>query len=236
MRPGAFAYVDALGFKGIWTKGEPGNVLDNLSRLGEFAYAVAKNFDGGKVADLGFAFRVALLSDTICLGAQPNQPSKRNLKLALTVVCHAISHILTMGALSEPQLLYRGCVTCGEFHMTERYLIGPAVDRAAECGQQPFGPFVVVHPEADEYFVDLSSADGRPKRPIGLEFDVPVKCGGTLHCIALSPIAQAKGRLQRKKVSDRILDAMSGSDTEQVQRRQTTAMFLEHCHQRTEGG
>jgi hypothetical protein len=62
MQTGAFALMDALGFKGIWQRHEPSEVLASLRQMSEGVNNVTKRFQSR------VSFRTAFLSDTIALG------------------------------------------------------------------------------------------------------------------------------------------------------------------------
>ena len=88
-------------------------------------------------------------------------------------------------------LSFRGVVTCGRFAIDDRFLLGPAVDEAANLLDLADGPFVWLAPTAyrsEHGFVDSEKA---PWKKIAVLYDVPLKGGQRLQVRAVNPFAFA---------------------------------------------
>jgi len=147
MRHGAFAMFDALGFKGIWARAQkvdpPWDVLGKLERLvteaddvrGAIEEGVASIEQSGELHNA--QVRTLFLSDTIMVGAWADDPTGMapgNPEWAtLTAVAHIAASVLSRAANApDPRFAYRGCISVGEFDIRGPFVVGPAVDEAAE--------------------------------------------------------------------------------------------------------
>jgi len=167
MREGAFALIDCLGFKGIWKSADAASLLQKLLRI---EHTVHDRVVSG-AAEFNFLsygpirVHVRLLSDTVAISLQyeardgegPEDPQK-NILVAL--VCDSVVKVLDLFLIEEPALVLRGCVTYGE-HLSEgNFIVGPAVDDAAEYMDVAQGAFVWLHPTAAAKYRDFRK---RPK-------------------------------------------------------------------------
>jgi hypothetical protein len=135
---GVVAVLDALGFKGIWKREDPQAVIARLQS--------AQRIEGGFVGHGELDLQIRFLSDTVVVacGFGEQQPSE-----VLLFVCMRVSYFLSdMLGLYGPRLAYRGAVASGDYLIEDNFIIGPAVDEAAEGEKQPQGPFVWLTPTA----------------------------------------------------------------------------------------
>lgn len=156
--------IDALGFKGIWQRHRGEDVLAKLEQLerdvqesltGVDSIGAARERYGGFWTDL----RVALMSDTLVVGAWTTAPPGNETNSAsefvsLLTVSGAIAVALVHGAKGPVPLAYRGCVTVGKFAMRQSFIVGPAVDRAANLGARTDGAIVWLDEQASEIIRD----------------------------------------------------------------------------------
>src|SRR5260370_26270983 len=154
---GGFIMMDALGWKGITKR--PGvsieDLLPKLRRLrnvansGEESFKKAQDALPGKFA--GMRVQVACLSDTIALGVGMSHgfpasepPAHYSIVMAGTIA----TRILGDAGRPPIPLGYRGCMTFGDFDMDDRFLVGPAVDEAAELYGQAEAAVLWLSPKA----------------------------------------------------------------------------------------
>lgn len=239
---GAFAMLDALGFKGIWRKYGHHEVLAKLGALRDSVDAKVREQLGGEDRrDLPEKFfihavRLAFLSDTIVIGVpvrnqRPNhQPSVEAADGAATIVAATFaSHILRL-ALRDPQprLAFRGCIAVGEFAVDgdERFIVGPAVDDAAQLHEQAEGAIVWLAPSAQRVMTPNLLASAAP-RPL-FEYSVPLKGGSAYDTFAVSPFAHAVSGELREDVENAILETFERDDgrLDVAIKQQNTARFL----------
>lgn len=139
MRTGAVAFLDILGFKGIWEAYSPQDVLEKLKAVEDWVkpWSAESPFD----PDVDCDIRSVFLSDAVVLACAAksargeSERTRNSLHLAsmLTVIRGAAAVAAKM-ALKDPapQLLLRGAVAWGEFLIDPPFIVGPAVDEAAE--------------------------------------------------------------------------------------------------------
>ena len=99
---------------------------------------------------IGMRTRVLFLSDTLVVGVDAPQaekllpPDKGRLIHAACMVAQKVAmDLLDM----QPPLASRGCATFGRFDMAGNFLIGPAVDEAAELHELADGAFLWIPPQ-----------------------------------------------------------------------------------------
>lgn len=156
MQEGALVLVDCLGFRGIWSRVDPARLISKLQTLEKDAVErVVLKFSSTK---LGFGpprIALRLLSDTVALSVQyepqssasPNE-SQRNLLAAMA--CEAASVLSAVFIDDDIPLPLRGCISFGHHLCDGNFLVGPAVDEAAEYMDEPEGAFIWVLPSAME--------------------------------------------------------------------------------------
>ncbi len=128
---GVVAILDALGFKGIWQRSDPRQIIDKMQ--------VAKRAEAA-FARHGFQPQILFLSDTVVIACRQGESETRQ---ALMFVCMRVAYFLSsMLTDGKPPMVYRGAIAAGRYLIEDNILLGPAVDEAAEAEKQPRGPFV----------------------------------------------------------------------------------------------
>lgn len=217
MHIGAVAILDALGFKGIWGVHGADAVLDKMRRVRRKLelrapqhQALAAGFHSGNLQhDLQCA--VLFLSDTIVYAcsvpsfAPETDPRRLELLSGLCVymACAGAHEAIATGAIYPPSINYRGAVAFGEFQIDGNFLIGPAVDAAAEQCEIADAAMVHIVPGAT---VDAFNAAHRVEVDTNgphssgalmcLEYDVPRKGRDGLRTLVINPF----GVLEHKYV------------------------------------
>jgi hypothetical protein len=108
--------------------------LEFMSKdFGSVESAVAN--PGNQLASLDVAF----FSDTIVLGVSSKSAEQlarvgvpSSFHWSMLVACRFANAIQRAAAFQPPALAYRGCITYGKFDVQGNFLIGPAIDEAAE--------------------------------------------------------------------------------------------------------
>lgn len=159
MREGALILADCLGFKGIWNRVDPEQLMKKLKSIeGEALSAIATKYSGSLLSFGPIRFHLRLLSDTVVLSLQYEesafvtgaQPDERQKDLLVSVACECASAMAELLVNSDIPLPLRGCISFGRHLCESNFLIGPAVDQAAEYMDEPEGAFIWVLPEAAE--------------------------------------------------------------------------------------
>jgi hypothetical protein len=160
MKTGAFALLDCLGFKGIWKHVSPDSVIGKLDSIeewigmGEWAKKLTFTTDNPNL----ISGKLILLSDTIAVSVTKNDDAKGLPGLIpIAFMVDLVEEIYTRFLVDKPHLLLRGCITYGEHLVSDRFIIGPAVDRAAEYEKLPNGAFVWLEPAAAKEYREYMS-------------------------------------------------------------------------------
>ena len=149
MGEGAVSLIDCLGYKGIWQKADPDTILNQLKTIQQKSNL---SLDAGIFQlqqQLGYRIRVSFLSDTVAIGfdvpkanALPDRDKGKLLHMAAQLAQKIAGEFLRMTL----PLAMRGCVVYGRFEMNDNFLIGPAVDEAAEWHEKADGAFIWIPP------------------------------------------------------------------------------------------
>jgi hypothetical protein len=157
MDEGALVLVDCLGFRGIWNRVDPQRLIDKLQSMEALAKArIVPAYSDSKLGFGPLQFHLRLLSDTIALSVQyeansKDSPNQRQLDILASVACNAASVLANLFIDSDDiPLPLRGCISFGRHLCKGNFLIGPAVDEAAEYMNEPEGAFIWVLPAAAE--------------------------------------------------------------------------------------
>jgi len=140
MKEGAVALIDALGFRGIWRRSPPDQVLNKLSGM--------KGRVEADLAHIGsqpeMQFEAAFLSDTIAIAlALPDTvPAKDRAALSVIYVTDIVARILYYAANGPVPLAYRGAVAYGEYEVGPHFLLGEAIDEVAGAHESADGALV----------------------------------------------------------------------------------------------
>jgi len=250
---GALAMFDALGFKGIWKREgvDPDGVIDKLRRLqkdvneklqADFAGDLQGTLNSNEKILESVAF--SFLSDTIVLGISTKPgfgedigPSYKHdyyleegPTIALLTATSFVANTLRQATATAPHLAYRGCIAYGQFALDDRFIVGPAVDEAAENMDRAQGAFVWLTPSASDVL-------SRGRVPAGLQgtalvpYSVPMKGGDTFATSVVSPLHLAGSREKAIDLTGRILGTFSGGLDVAI-KRQNTERFLRAATER----
>jgi len=156
--------------------------------------------------------------------------------------------ILDLFLEGDPNLLLRGCITYGEHEKRENFIVGPAVDDAAENFEVAQGAFVWLHPTAapkykrslqavrntikilsctrkDEEL--LSGSKVALSQPIIVEdYNMPLKAGGNFQCSILNPLAFHMTEEARRDVIRKYSRALTHNQFDIILKHQYTMEFL----------
>jgi hypothetical protein len=150
MQAGAFALIDALGFKGIWKRLGEASEERILAKLEKMEKTTREDVDFANgmpqpvgSPDLVGDVHVTFLSDTIAmgceLGKEPADSAGRlteRSRAIVTLVLH-LSKLLKIAALSDPPLAYRGCISAGSFSLKGNFSRLSARHAASGHPEQP---------------------------------------------------------------------------------------------------
>lgn len=236
---GVVVILDALGFRGIWSREDARKVLSRMKSLRRAALRLqGRDRSGVLVSDYGFRHRVRCMSDTIVVTVVAKGPKapKRALYRAMLSASMIAGDIMFDALYGSPTLLFRGCIAAGEMKEDVDFLIGPAVDEAAERFEKADGPFLWMAPSALD--INQRYADtymDRIEPMIMLPYTVPLNDGSkikssTFSYFSLGYETDEKEGERRAETRRRLLEAF-GRDplTPSVSsKKQNTLLFLDH--------
>lgn len=237
MKTGALAFIDALGFKGIWKRTDAEELLNKLKAMYQDVTTDVRNWNDipGPVGlpDLLGDVHVTFLSDTIVMaveaGTEPDDaytPAGR----ALRTLTGQVNELLRQGAITDPPLAYRGCICIGDFLIEDRFILGPAVDRAAGYEREAEGAFVWLDPgaralvESDQAF---QQNPGSTKLAALHRYPVPIKNGQVFDTFAVVPFTPQVAFTEWPEIAERILSTFKGSALDIVIKHDNTKRFLD---------
>lgn len=221
LKKGVVAVLDALGFKGIWGREDARAVVSRL----QSAQSFESNFSLH-----GFDVQIQFLSDTVVVACGFGQGDPWH---PLLYVCMRLGYFLSNMLTREgPCLAYRGAVASGEYLLEDNFIIGPAVDEAAEREKQAQGPFVWLTPSARGLLPPGFEAS-RERVTEGsfyvMPFRVPLKGGRMEDTYVVPPTIAVTGL---KDITTRLRYVLRGAPREKVENTERLLEALEDWYPR----
>jgi hypothetical protein len=249
MLRGALAMFDALGFKGIWRQVDrPEAVVEKLREMqaGLDSY-LCDNFGGEGCpalqdpANTFLSIHSTFLSDTVALAVVPkprdelheivrNRNTDDDLAAAAVAYASTLSgYVCRQGLFADPPWAYRGCIAFGEFYMEDRFLVGEAVDEAADNMNVADGAFVWLCLSARKAFERSPGGFGGRGIPLA-RYKVPLKGeAGSVDTFVASPFEWLSTVQRAQLVAKALLRTFEGKpDQRIVCMAQNTQTFLEY--------
>jgi len=179
MKKGAVAFLDILGFKGIWATKPEQEILSMLLEIPKVATA-SYNKPDSKWPESQLP-EVTILSDTIIVTIESESP------LSLLLLCSIVFDIYIH--LLRQRMFARGAITWGEFTQSGPVFLGPAIDDAAAWHEQADWIGVIATPKSS-YFIDRMGnrhfKNGDHRIDPFIKYPVPLKDGKTINLNALT--------------------------------------------------
>ena len=239
MREGAFALIDCLGWKGIWHGTSEIALIEKVSRIqAEVEEEVKKiNLQHLNTSSGPIVAQIRLISDTVAVSIQHenDSPPIDSLKKAYLVRTAALSvaRIQKLFLAEEPRVALRGCVSYGNHVVVNNFIIGPAVDEAADYYESADGAMVWVLPSAgihsncgDVLLHDIGS--------LLILYNMPLKGGGQLKSLLINPLYLEASADRRRAIISGFLEAMRRVERLDVWvKGQNTLDFLEEAESAT---
>lgn len=236
IKEGAFALIDCLGFKGIWTRSE-GRILEKISSINQVVRDSMPEFLKQTKVEIDlnlYEYGIKLLSDSVAINVhkKPNADIIKHSELVVIAgLVKAIAHLYLSG---EPPLVLRGCVAYGNYVVSENFIIGPAVDAAAEYMDSAEGAFIWYLPPVSEMleeYCDLDNRDDLIKQVFASYFpvyEVPIKEKHFIRTRVISPLYMENSDRTEAVINQYNL-AMKADKMDVWLKRQYTTSFLNHC-------
>jgi hypothetical protein len=225
MKTGAVALIDALGFRGIWNRHQPDDVMGEMKSVKNwFETRIKEQFS----SQPDFHCDVAFLSDTIAVSMDFDGAKEHREALSVLYLGDVISWVLDRVLRSKIPFAYRGAIAIGDYEVSPHFLIGPAIDEAAAAHELAQGAIIWLTPAARDRVADWLHA--KPGTHL-VKFDVSLKGGDALNTYTLSPLEQAKSSNDAEALTQNLLATFSGSSIDIAVKRQNTARHLRACYE-----
>jgi len=226
MKEGAVAMIDALGFRGIWQRWPAGTVLADMhalkDRLEQDVREVAKQPE--------LPLEVTFLSDTIVLGLAVPTNIAEHAALSVVYAADIVTRVLAWTAQSARPLAYRGAIAYGQYLLTQHFVIGAAVDEAAQHHEAADAAIVWLLPSALDAIRERLQRE--PDNTHLVPHDVPLKTRGKFNSYTVSPIIQAASECDAREMAKKILATFQSGGTNAVDiaiKRRNTLGHLQSC-------
>jgi hypothetical protein len=125
-------------------------------------------------------------------------------------------------------------VAFGDFALEERFIVGPAVDAAAEAMDAADAGLVWLAPSARRRVFEARRVERVTTEPLLRTYKVPMKGGGTFSTFVISPYDSLDQPAERATYMDAVIGTFSSDRIDIQVKRQNTAAFLIEEHKRLE--
>jgi hypothetical protein len=224
MNTGAVALIDAMGFRGIWGRHKPEEVLGALNDMKSwFEARIREQFQ----SQPSMQCQVAFLSDTIAISMALAESTENTAALSVIYLGDVISWVLDRVLRSAIPLAYRGAITVGSYQVEPHFLIGQAIDEAASAHELAQGAFIWLTPSARHHVARW--LEEQPQNTHLVRFDVPLKGGDTFDTYTVSPLEQAKSAEDANTLMKALLASFSNQAMDVAVKRQNTVRHLKAC-------
>jgi hypothetical protein len=229
LKRGAVVLIDALGFRGVWKKHNATLVLHRLHAVRRAIEEVAETVN----ETLAITTPV-FLSDAILITVEADRGDDKTealaIELAAGLALSAIEEAIAEQIEGVPAFTYRGCIAFGEVLPSGPFIVGPAIDEAAQWYEQAQAAVVWLLPSATRWIEHGETAAHLMK------WDVPLKAHGTVTTTVVNPMESSrligsetpeKRRARMHERRNRMLRTFVSDDVGVVAKKQATARLLD---------
>lgn len=171
MKNGALAFLDILGFKGIWQRETPQKIISIISSVEQRVQDTYRKPTSEKGWNVLSAPFVTILSDTVVIGFEAEE-NPACLFLLGNILYNLIHDFFSY------DLFFRGAIAYGHYIREGNTFIGPAVDDVAEWYEVPDMIGVVTTPKCNylvDTFTPVIMGVNKLSVPTFIKYDVPDK-------------------------------------------------------------
>jgi hypothetical protein len=188
MKKGAVAFLDILGFKGIWQSRGADDVLSLLNSVPELVIQTYKQPPPEKNWPESSEPSITILSDTIVITIKSNEPH------CILLLVDIINKILV--EFHRNNIFLRGSVGYGEYIQSGNTYIGPVIDDVAEWHEKADWIGIISTPKTNyllDTFSTITFGVNNYKVASFLKYEVPIKgnLSANLYCLNWPGFMQA---------------------------------------------
>lgn len=242
MNWGVIAFIDALAVKGIWQRHDAEAVLTAFESVRILAEKMKEDINSSYGGDLWdkVSANVVYFSDSVAIGVNLPPPlyesenpefyeSTRKYMLLRHVVLF-LSKLVGEATLGKVPLMYRGCISVGQFMMKGSSFIGEAVDKAGASFESCDGAFIYFSEEAADFFNNRHPYLRMGHPPYFVPYKIPMKTGEVLETITINPLLFLEDDDKPQAIDAFIREFGDvGSQSEPIQRKaENTIRYLEY--------
>jgi hypothetical protein len=225
MYTGAIALIDALGFRRIWERHKPDDVLSAMKAMKD---RLERRVKAQFSSQPWMQCQVAFLSDTIAISMALEESTPDRMAMSVLYLSDVISWILEDTLRSSIPMAYRGAIAIGSYEVSSHFIIGPAIDEAAAAYELAQGAFVWLTPKARAEVAGWLK--NQPHNTHLVKFDVPLKSGDVFRTYTVSPLEQAHNEHDAHVLVRNLLTVFSESRIDVAVKRQNTSRHLCECY------
>jgi hypothetical protein len=171
----------------------------------------------------------AFLSDTIAVSMCLDESTPHRLAMSALFLADVISWALEATLRSSVPLAFRGAIAVGSYEVDPNFLIGQAIDDAAEAHQLAQGAIIWLTPVARDHVAQWLK--DQPTNTHLVKFDVPLKSGGVFNTYTVSPLEQARDLAHADQLTRTLLGTFAGARMDIALKRQNTARHMRACYE-----
>jgi len=231
MDNGAIAFLDILGFKGIWQKESPEKVLSIMTGITELIQKSYKKPPPEKgYGELENPF-VTILSDTIVLGYKSVESPSCMLPLG-NIIYQLVHYFLKF------DMFFRGAMTYGQYIQEGNTFIGPAIDDVAKW----YEIGILTTPKCNyliDYFAHLKTDVNSISVQTFVKYDVPGKNKETYRLNVLNwpgylqashnRIPEKNSKSEVRKLIEQKFGLQAAFDASVLRKYENTLKFIDFC-------
>ncbi len=232
MPTGAFVMMDALGFKEL-SRTRPAELRTKMHGLfADYTRWLAEMKQGLMKDGFDFVPEILFLSDTIALGVplmvvdEMRRPKETFAGEAISFAALLAADIVRAAGLNPLPMAYRGCISYGEYEMTDPFILGDAVNDAAEHYELAEAAAVWLTPKALDQWADYREFAHAGVAKSLCDYRVPLKSGGAFSTVVANPFGQAPMGLEMRQAWIRdLVRTFRGPMSVHIKRQNTAAML-----------
>lgn len=233
MKTGAVAFLDILGFKGIWQKRRPEEILKLLHGVSDVVIKSYRHPPPESHWPASSPPVVTTLSDTVVIAI--DSENEACILLLANVLYTVIQHFY------KEQLFVRGALAWGKYLQEQTTFIGPAIDDVAAWYEQADWIGVIATPKAS-YALDWIAATGVGVNNFTVEqfvkYDVPGKDRASYRLNAFNwpGYLQASfgempgvGKTKARSTMEGLFSKQDAFDASVLRKYENTLKFVDHA-------
>jgi len=144
----------------------------------------------------------------------------------LIMLCDTVAHVTGAAAALRPPFAYRGSIAFDQLVIDDRFLLGPAIDEAAEAERLAEGAFVWLCPSAYRVVQQGFGKTAAKSLPLVPDYPVPMKNGAVHTTHVVNPFRKLGAGRRADDAIANLLGCFDVSRPDVAVKKQHTESFL----------